>query len=145
MEKKEKGKMGKIADFRSKSINPSKNNFLTSHQIFFFCGSPPKWTYMGELKIPSSGRVSRFAEFFTIFSVIFFWKTIRILYNLSLIKINEKSCYCPILVHISFSFMCLSVNWRSRNNFLCNITGHHGYSLSKFDHNCSPSANLVLL
>ena len=63
MEKKEKGKMGKIADFRSKSINPSKNNFLTSHQIFFFCGSPPKWTYMGELKIPSSGRVSRFAEF----------------------------------------------------------------------------------
>ena len=34
--KKEKGKIGKIADFRSKSIDLSQIFFLTSHQIFSF-------------------------------------------------------------------------------------------------------------
>ena len=61
-----KTKKGKIADFRLKNINPSQKKFLTSSKNISFSRSPPTWTYMGELNIPFSGRVSRFAEFFFI-------------------------------------------------------------------------------
>ena len=61
-EKGKKWKIGKIADFRSE--NQSLPNFHPDlPQNIFFFGSPPKWTYMSELNMPFSGRVSRFAEF----------------------------------------------------------------------------------
>ena len=60
--KKRKKEKRKIADYKSK--HQSLPIFFPDlPPNIFFLGSPPKWTYMSELNMPFSGRVSSFAEF----------------------------------------------------------------------------------
>ena len=61
--KNKKRKKRKNCRFYIKEHRSVPNFFRNLLSNISFSRSPPTWTYMGELNIPFSGRVSSFAEF----------------------------------------------------------------------------------
>ena len=96
----EKGKKGKMQILNQRASIPP-NFFSWPPTKYFLLGSPSTWTYMGELNMPFSGRISRFAEFFSIASpaarrqlkkmMTNIWKKLQRLLSLKRMKLKKLS------------------------------------------------------